>query len=130
MRQILLAVGLLIPIVIGCAAEKAEGPARHQLSGNVTLNGKPLAEGRIIVESAEDAAQGVPPTSGEIKDGHYSVMTTAGSKTVRISHRVETGQDEITKEPITKESIPAKYNKKSELETTITDGENKADFDL
>lgn len=130
MRQILLAVGLLIPMIIGCAAKKDEGPARHAVSGTVTLDGKPLAEGRISFDSPEDASQGIPPTSGEIKDGHYLVSTTPGTKTVRISHRVQSGQDEITKEPIMKESIPAKYNKNSDLETTITDGENQADFDL
>lgn len=130
MKQLILAVSLMIPMIIGCAAEKADGPVRHVVSGDVTLDGKPLAEGRISFDSPEDASQGIPPTSGEIKDGHYSVETTAGTKTVRISHPVQSGQDEITKEPIMKESIPAKYNKSSELQTTVADGENKANFDL
>lgn len=130
MKPMLWAACLMIPLIVGCAAEKNDGPARYQVAGSVTLDGKPLPEGRIIFESPEDASQGIPPASGEIKDGQYSVETTPGDKTVRISHRVQSGQDEITKEPIMKESLPAKYNKKSELKTTISDGENHADFDL
>ncbi|MBA2114811.1 hypothetical protein [Bremerella alba] len=130
MRQIVLAVGLLMAMAVGCTAAKEEGVARHELSGSVTLDGKPLAEGRISFDSPEDASQGIPPTSGEIKDGKYSVKTTTGTKTVRISHRVESGRDEITKEPIMTESIPAKFNKKSDLTTTVSDGKNIADFEL
>ncbi|WDI44667.1 hypothetical protein [Bremerella sp. P1] len=130
MKPTVLAACLLIPMIIGCVASKDDGPARHQVAGTVTLDGKPLTEGRISFESPEDASQGIPPTTGEIKDGQYSVMATPGAKKVKISHRIEAGQDQITKEPIMKESIPAKYNKNSQLETTVADGENKADFDL
>lgn len=130
MRQIVFAAALLIPAILGCTAQKDSGPPRHLVTGSVTLDGKPLPEGRISFDSPTDASQGIPPTSGEIKDGQYSVETTPGEKTVRISHRVQAGQDQITKEPIMKESIPAKFNKNSDLKTTITDGENKADFEL
>lgn len=130
MRLSLLAVGLLVPMLLGCGAEKPTGPDRYPVSGTVTLDGKPLESGRISFDSPEDAAQGVPPVSAEIEAGKYSLNSSLGTKTVRISQKVESGQDEITKEPIMKEAIPAKFNKNSNLEVTVSDGENTANFDL
>ncbi|EAQ78865.1 hypothetical protein [Blastopirellula marina] len=130
MRYVCLVVCFLVSLSLGCSAEERTVDPRHQVSGTVTLDGKPLAEGRIMFSSTEDAARGVPPASVEIHDGQYSLMVTVGKKTVKVSHLVESGRDESTGEPMMKESIPAKFNKDSKLETTVTEGENTADFDL
>lgn len=130
MRFACLAVSFLLPLALGCGAAEPSGEPRHTVSGTVTLEGKPLATGQISFDSPEDAARGVPPASADILEGKYSLEVTPGKKTVKVSSRVEAGRDEITQEPIMKESIPAKFNKDSKLETTVAEGENTANFDL
>ncbi|MHC2068461.1 hypothetical protein ACYFX5_13435 [Bremerella sp. T1] len=130
MRMVLLAMGLLVPMALGCTASESNDN-RLAVSGTVTLDGKPLETGRISFVSEQDVANGIPPASAEIQDGKYTIDSTPGEKVVKISSRVETGRDQVTDEPITKETIPAKYNKKSELTTTVTEGgENMANFEL
>ncbi|TWT29691.1 hypothetical protein [Blastopirellula retiformator] len=130
MRIALLAMGLLLPIVCGCRVSESNGPARHTVTGTVTFEGKPLESGLISFEAADDAAIGLAPASSEIVDGKYSLTATTGKKTVKVSRTVEAGRDQITQDPILKESIPAKYNQKSTLEYAVVEGDNSHDIAL
>jgi hypothetical protein len=104
---------------------------RNMVEGMVTLDGSPLAKGRILFESPEDAVLGVPPGSGPIKQGRYQVSVSMGTKTVRIFAPQATGEaDEMGLTP-TKETLPAIYNNDSTLVATIsTDGPRTFDFEL
>jgi len=104
---------------------------RNMVEGMVTLDGSPLAKGRILFESPEDAVLGVPPGSAPIKQGRYQVSVSMGTKTVRIFAPQKVGEaDEMGVTP-TKETVPTIYNKDSTLQATIsTDGPRTFDFDL
>lgn len=103
------------------------GPKIVTVSGNVTLNGMPVAKG-IIDFTSLDSQQ--PPVSANIVGGKYSVQLPTGNKQVRISAMVVTGQKpEFVGGPlmdVSEESIPKRYNETTELtlpvkETTTKD---------
>src|SRR5688572_12933775 len=73
----------LIPlflVLVGCG-KKVESPKTAEVKGKVTLDGSPLASGKIVFEGGP----GVPSAELDIKDGAYSGQVEVGSKTVRIS---------------------------------------------
>jgi hypothetical protein len=63
--------------MIGC------GPAPATVSGEVTVDGKPVERG-VITYSAADETKAQPATS-ELKNGKYEIKTVAGKKFVSIS---------------------------------------------
>jgi hypothetical protein len=133
MIRVFFGIGLLAlcVIAIGCGGDSASDlPPTHKVTGNVTLDGKPVAKGEIIFESEQDAKEGRPPGTGEIKDGKYEANVYAGKTKVKISAQIETGPKDATGEAPTEESIPAKYNEQTTLEFEVKEGENKKDFDL
>ena len=60
---------------LGCAGA-SDGLPRQAVSGTVTFDGQPLAEGRIQFEPA--SAEAKTPAGGEIKDGRYSIPRDQG----------------------------------------------------
>lgn len=62
----------------GC--NSAEAPS--EVSGTVTMDGVPLAEGEIIFEASDNSKT---PSAGMIKDGKYTAQVLPGSKKVKIS---------------------------------------------
>ena len=60
---------------LGCAGA-SDGLPRQAVSGTVTFDGQPLAEGRIQFEPA--SAEAMTPAGGEIKDGRYSIPRDQG----------------------------------------------------
>lgn len=116
----------------GCSrGPKRTFEERNMVEGIVTLDGTPLAEGRILFESPDDAVLGAPPGSGPIKQGRYQVSVSMGTKTVRIfAPQAVSEADDMGVAP-TRETLPASYNKYSTLEATISaDGPRTFDFDL
>ncbi len=61
----------------GCHAK--DGPARFDLSGAVTYDGKPVARGYITFAPDASKGNGGPGASAEIRDGKYTVMAGRGS---------------------------------------------------
>jgi len=105
-------------------------PDTYLVSGTVTFKGKPLEKGTIQFQGADDIAQGRPPGSAEIANGKYQTRMYKGEKSVKISSKQETGKPDVTGMVPKKEIIPKKYNTATTLKTTITEGENTANFDL
>jgi hypothetical protein len=131
-----------VSAIFGCGAS---GPPRVEISGLVTLNGKPLESGSIAF--IPDAGVVGPMAGGEIKDGAYRIASTDGP-TIG-SHKVEIrAWRETGKVPVTgiagatggpsaggtvanmEMYIPAEYNTKSNLQISVERGENHHDFDL
>lgn len=116
-------------LLAGCSS----GPASATVSGEVKVNGAPVEKGTISFAPAEGKGA---PASGEIKNGRYEVRTTAGKKLVQISAPVVTGKRKDSSAPdaqwleITEESIPEKYNSKSELNFDVQSGSNSKDWAL
>ena len=110
---------------------------RKAISGTVTLNGQPLAQGVI---QFDPTPENKPPTTmavGEIKDGKYAIQLAQGpvqgNYKVSISSRppvvIGTEPGELPK-PVP-EKVPAIYNTKSTLTKEITaEAVQILDFDL
>lgn len=104
-----------------------------EVTGKVTLDGQPVNKGKITLE-ATDGKGGVE--GGSIENGEYSVMTTPGSKAVKINSPKVVGQkktygtaDSPTEE-VTAEAIPKNFNKDTELKIEVTSSSREHDFDL
>lgn len=125
---------LILAITIGCQ-QSADG--RLAISGEVTLDGKPLKEGyiRFTPQGAGTSASGI------ISDGKYSLVASKGvargQYRVVITSEVETGREfpdpdspdtMMMKE--TRSIIPVRYNSQSELELNVQEAPVTANFDL
>lgn len=127
MKLLLAAVLLAALCTAGCA------PATVTLSGTVTVNGQPLEKG-IIDFAPLDTAPLSP--SAEIVNGHYQLKLAPGKKQVSISAPVVTDRRPEHPGPgalmieITSESLPAKYNSKTELTLDVTAATKTKDWEL
>jgi len=123
----LLIIVLLLGLV-GCSKGRPE-PKRFPATGTVTLDGKPLKEGKI---SFVNVQAGMNDT-GDIKDGKFEVQAQAGEKKVEISaiRTLPPKPDDPMKSTIQEETIPATYNTKSTLKATVTEaGPNEFKFEV
>ncbi len=114
-------------LLAGCGG--AKGPAAATVSGEVKLNGVPVEKG--VISYTPTDGTGAPATA-EIKKGRYEIATTAGSKMVLISAPVagQRQKDQVSLDTPMIESIPEKYNAKSELTFDVVAGSNSKDWDL
>ncbi|MDB5336919.1 MAG: hypothetical protein JWN70_2538 [Planctomycetaceae bacterium] len=143
--------GRLVPIAIlaaicltGCGGGDDVKPLPNlvPVSGTVTYDGKPLPQGTIQLEPVDPAAK-IQSASGDIKNGSFTLATTASAKgamigkyKVRITS-VEGNAVVAMPEPgkpaaKPKSLIPEKYGdlKQSGLEADITKGMAALKFDL
>ena len=110
-------------LMVGCG--DANG-----VSGTVTLDSEPLAN--AVVQFTPQGTEGRIALAKTGADGTYRLRT---SKTVsgvtpgkyRVKITTSDIQDNETK---SKEKVPAKYNKESELIKEIKQGSNRIDFEL
>lgn len=127
-RMLAVATLLMASAAFGCTGgPRADGDlVRVAVSGEVTLDGKPLPEGKI-----EFAPVGTAPADiavADIEDGRFSIVRSVGPSpgkykvkiSSRKSQKIAAGQEPggapNKREP---EKIPKKYNTKSELEIHI-----------
>jgi hypothetical protein len=110
---------------------------RRAVSGTVTLDGKPLAVGKIQFEPTGSDKGAI--AAGDITDGKYSIDRaqgpTPGKYRVIISGipTVKIKEDEQPGGPPKRQAdpVPAKYNTKSTLTKEIADASsNQFDFPL
>jgi len=119
---------LVILLLAGCGG-KSSGPASADVKGKVTLDGAPLASGKIVFEEGP----GIPAAELDIKDGAYSGQVQVGIKTVRISSFKSVPQKGPMKGPgydtMQENILPAKYNTASkETREVKAGGPNEFDF--
>jgi hypothetical protein len=100
-----------------------------QVKGKVTLDGKPLAAGRITF----DAANGTSPIDLEIKDGEYNGKVPTGPKTVRVqAFKLVDPPKGMTgpayEKPTEQNYLPARYNIASKDIRDVKDGTNEFDI--
>lgn len=118
---------------VGCG--QSDGLTRVVVTGNVRLNGSPVARGQIRFIPQVGTAG--PVTIQEIRDGEYSCQRSGGVPVGE--HRVEilawdptvpfpTGPGQATPQQL----APKKYNVDSELVVNLDDSSNPVvkDFDL
>jgi hypothetical protein len=90
-------------VVVGCN-RGVMPPKRGALDGKVTLNGKPLASGKIRFMAIDPNATNV---SADIKDGQFSVPKEQGPSKGR--YRVEFSVLSATKRRIPNDDIPGQF---------------------
>jgi hypothetical protein len=132
---------LLATVVLGgCGGDR--GPERVVVSGTVTYNGKPLANGKI--RFVPTAASQVPVSGVSFTDGAYRVVTSGGVPVGTHQVWIE-GYRPIpmpanlvgpvpphAKDGLLSQFLPKKYNMNTQLEITIQPGSREItkDFDL
>jgi hypothetical protein len=111
----------------GCNAR----PAKYQVEGTITLNGKPLDGGEIFFIAADNSSS----EAAKIKEGRYQVKTTAGRYKVMVNASTKKPNlnppgmrgDDFYFESI----IPDKYNERTSLTAEVAPQElNRCDFSL
>lgn len=129
-----LMIGLLVvsPALWGCGGKGGVGT----VSGTVTLDGQPLADGLITFIPADGNS---PTAGGKIAAGSYSVEASRGSQKVVINATKVTGSRKAyandPNSPVittTAEILPKKYSDAltTELTVEVKGGSNTADFNL
>jgi len=123
------------PALLVLTALAATGCGRSSpiVEGIVTLDGVPIDAGTIELFPAD----GKGPTAGTgIKAGRYRMETAEGPKKVWINSPQKDGTKMLdpggSGQMIDRrvESVPDRYNAKTELEITIKPGRNTHDFSL
>jgi len=113
----------------GCTSDSSKGT----VSGTVTLDGQPLANGLIRFVPVDGRTATAEAT---ITDGEFSVEVPVGEKQVSISAPKVVGKRPAYQTPnapmidIIEELLPARYNLTSELTLNVTGGRQEAPFDL
>src|SRR5262245_1457424 len=122
-RSEILVATLATLLIAGCSNE----PRLYPVSGSVSLDGQPVADGDIMFLS-QDGVRG--PDPGKIKDGNYTLKTTEGKKRVEISaSKIRPGGARGGGgEPVPEEYIPTHYNMESKLNADVQPN-NKNRFD-
>jgi hypothetical protein len=113
------------------------GPATGEVTGTVTVDGQTPADGSSITfvpaEGGKSAGGGAPITGGK-----YAVTIPTGKYKVEIRapRPIRAGKAKATEGPgpggpaNIEESLPAKYNDKSELTFEVQSGKNEKNWEL
>jgi hypothetical protein len=117
-RQLLLLNLLVIAALVGCGKSEPKPGTVH---GTVTLDGKPMPEGKIMFYPA-----GEGPSEIEIKEGAYKGEAKAGKNTVRIGvfRKGPPLSTSPEAEPPMVNILPAKFHAQSNLAAEVKGGED------
>jgi len=122
-RHLLLALLPFLPLACGGGSEQ---PKTYPVSGTVTLDGKPIAEGRIAFRGKDH-----PATGGVISNGKFECQSHPGPMTVEIrAFKSVKRQTPVAGMSDTEEVnyIPVEYNSESKLKADIATGPTVVDF--
>jgi hypothetical protein len=135
LRESVLLHCLIAAIFVGCGGETGMG----LVSGKVTVDGQVPAAGSSITFFPTDGKQSAGAT---LADGNYSVNVPTGESRVeiRVPRPVVSAPPAVPKQGpgsegpagggyIT-ESLPAKYNDKTELKLNVAGGTNQKDWEV
>jgi hypothetical protein len=137
LRQIFSILTLCV-FVIGCTNNNPQG--RLAIEGEVTLEGKPLAQGHISFDPS--GSQPIKTQSGSlIKNGKYSIAAVDGlaegeyTVSIRSMEEIPKTQEntgnEIEDAPEYKNIVPPEFGEKSTQKITVEKGkQNKFDFKM
>lgn len=127
---------LVFMVSAGCGNVAEDQPQLGEVTGQVTLDGKPLVDANVYFQPIEGGrnSTGVTDEQGNFTLGYLRELKGAkiGRHKVRISTYVEPvkGDDGKLTNPGKKELVPDKYNKNSELEEEVKAGDNTITFEL
>ncbi|MBN9122995.1 MAG: hypothetical protein J0I06_28305 [Planctomycetes bacterium] len=122
------ALSAALTVLIGCA-----GDNMADVSGTVTVDGAPAEKGSVTFVPAD----GKSPTAGcEIANGKYSARVPPGTAKVQIRVPKVVGKKKLYDTPdspvqeVLAESLPSKYNDKTELTLDVKPGTNEKNWEL
>lgn len=104
-----------------------------EVNGSVKVDGQPVEEGAITFIPVDGKTT---TAGGSIKSGHYSAKVPVGVMKVEIRKPKITGYKKLyptpdsQTRPVTEESLPAKYNEKTQLQLDVKPGANTKDWEL
>lgn len=116
--------GLLLSLIVaigGCSNTREMELPKADVSGTVTLDGKPVANGAVFFKHIQQGlSEGV-----DIIDGKYAGKVSPGHKRVELYlwRTIVTNEGGMTTETRLND-MPASYNTKSKLEAEIVDSNN------
>jgi hypothetical protein len=136
-----LATSLLLLGLAGCsdATTPVSTLPRKAVSGTVTFDGQPLAQGKIQFDPVEGSPSGSTFAVGDITDGKYFIDRAMGpvpgkykvSISSRPSIKIGPNDEPGTKPKQEPEKIPAQFNSQTTLIKEITtDNQNTIDYEL
>ena len=115
-------------LLVGCGPT---GPETQPVTGTVTFDGEPVADGAITFR---DAAGQSKSYGGAITNGKYEFESSPGSKKVEISAmrdvpgKMDTSNPGV-EVPLREQYIPKQYNEESTLTAEVS-GSDPIDFAL
>jgi hypothetical protein len=117
-------------IITACNPEKL--PGLGKVVGTVTMDGQPVPDATVTFDGIKADE---PPSFGKTDAaGKYELYYSRGHKGATIGEHLvhintynETGEDNLE---IRKETIPSRYNVKSELKVDVKRGSNNHNFEL
>jgi hypothetical protein len=136
-----LATPLVCLALAGCSGstDPVDTLPRKAVTGTVTLDGQPLAQGKIEFNPIAGGSGPAVSAVADIADGKYSIDKTQGpvpgkykvSISSRPSIKFGPGQEPGPLPKMDPEKVPSKYNAQTTLTQEITAEEvNTANFDL
>jgi hypothetical protein len=125
-----LVLAIVLPLfAAACNSEKL--PGLGSVTGTVTMDGQPVADASVTFDGANP---GEPPSLGQTDSaGKYELYYSRGHKGATVGEhavRISTYGGAADDGEPRKETIPARYNAKSELKSDVKRGSNKFDFEL
>ena len=125
-----------LAVMVGCSES---GPQRAEVSGSVSIDGKPVESGSISF--IPDKGNKGPSAGGPIENGKYRIPRdkgpVVGINQVQLSATRKTGkkiQDPTAKPGVLTdelvEAFPPEYNKSPGVHREIKSGPNVVDFDV
>lgn len=124
--------GVILALVpAGCNRESLPGLGR--VTGTIIMDSKPVPDALVAFDPVDGSA--APAMGRTDANGTYELYYSRGTKgaklgehTVRINTYQELGDDDNRQTQ--RETIPSRYNVKTELKATVNRGNNKLDFAL
>ncbi len=119
-----------LALAAGCGDSEPTG----EVAGQVQVDDAPAPAGTYITFTPADGSKS--PQGAEVKEGKYRLRLAAGPAKVAVHAPKQTGTRKLyptADSPVTPtfvESLPAKYNDKTELSHNVATGEQSKDWDL
>ncbi len=124
---------------LGCGDGSGNGPVRVGVRGEVSLNGQPLDNARILFESSD--GQNSVKAVGSIVNGSYEIPSHSGPlvgtarvkiqpETLDLEEFVKAQEDSQSLPDVNTISIPEEYNTASTLEVKVLEDESQNSFNF
>jgi hypothetical protein len=121
---------LAVGLAAGCSG--GDDLPREPVSGTVTLDKQPLANGVIQFTPAEKGATGATPAGGQITGGKFYISRDQGPVPGKYNVSINSASKSERTKPaqvgggkmaeLAKELIPARYNSSTELHADVEKG--------